>query len=174
MFIQEYTEFYGLKSIINRFGVITGPWQMGKIDQGVIVLWLAKHYWKKELSYIGYGGEGKQVRDIIHINDVYNLIKLQLSNMDKFNKEIFNVGGGTEISVSLKELTTLCEEITGNKIKIQSIKENRVADIPVYISDNSKINTATGWRPAISPKEILSDVFDWVKENEKSVKNLIQ
>ncbi|MBA3284460.1 MAG: NAD-dependent epimerase/dehydratase family protein, partial [Nitrosopumilus sp.] len=129
LLIQEYAEFYGLHTVINRCGVITGPWQMGKIDQGVIVLWLAKHYWKKELNYIGFGGKGKQVRDILHINDLFNLIKIQMTNMDTFSNEIYNVGGGLDISVSLKELTIHCEEITGNKIIINSIPENRPADI---------------------------------------------
>lgn len=173
LLIQEYVEFYKLEAVINRCGVITGPWQMGKIDQGVIVLWLAKHYWKNELSYIGFGGKGKQLRDIIHIRDLFNLIKLQINKTELYNNEIFNVGGGTDISVSLKELTTLCEEVTGNKIKINSIKENRTADIPIYITDNSKITAASGWSPQIRPKEILLDIFEWMQSNEASIKKLL-
>ncbi|HET6244981.1 MAG: NAD-dependent epimerase/dehydratase family protein [Bacteroidetes bacterium] len=172
-FIQEYAEFYGLKSVINRCGVITGPWQMGKIDQGVVVLWLAKHYWKKELSYIGFGGEGKQLRDIIHVSDLYKLIKIQMNDIDKYNKEIYNVGGGENISVSLRELTSLCEEITGNNIKIKSIAENRIADIPLYITDNSKITSVSGWKPEISAKEILIDVFEWINANETNLKKIL-
>ncbi len=173
LLIQEYAEFYGLKTVINRCGVITGPWQMGKIDQGVIVLWLARHFWKKELSYIGFGGEGKQVRDILHINDLYNLVQMQLVDIDKYNNDIYNVGGGLDISVSLKELTLLCEEITGNKIVINSLPENRQADIPLYITDNSKINSLSGWKPKITPAEILKDIFEWVKANEVDVKKLL-
>lgn len=173
LIIQEYAEFYGLQTIINRCGIITGPWQMGKIDQGVIVLWLAKHYWKNELNYIGFGGEGKQVRDILHIKDLFNLIKTQMTNMDTFSNEIYNVGGGLDISVSLKELTMHCENITGNKIIINSIPENRPADIPIYISDNSKINSVSEWAPKIAPKEILEDIFEWIKNNETSVKKLL-
>ena len=173
LLIQEYAEFYGLQTVINRCGIITGPWQMGKIDQGVIVLWLAKHYWKNELNYIGFGGEGKQVRDILHIKDLFDLIKIQMTNMDTFSNEIYNVGGGLDISVSLKELTMHCENITGNKILINSIPENRAADIPIYISDNSKINSVSGWEPKIAPKEILEDIFEWIKKNESSVKKLL-
>ncbi len=173
LLIQEYAEFYNLKTVINRCGVITGPWQMGKIDQGVIVLWLAKHFWKNELSYIGFGGKGKQVRDILHIQDLYNLIKIQMMDIDKFDNDIYNVGGGTDISVSLKELTYLCENITGNKININSVPENRLADIPLYITDNTKINNLSGWKPVIQPAEILSDIFEWIKTNESSVKKLL-
>ncbi|MBX2959211.1 MAG: NAD-dependent epimerase/dehydratase family protein [Flavobacteriales bacterium] len=173
MLIQEYTEFYGLKSIINRCGVITGPWQMGKIDQGVVVLWLVKHYWKKELSYIGFGGKGKQLRDILHIEDLYRLINMQICDFNKFNKGIFNVGGGIDVSVSLSELTSLCQDITGNKIVINSIIENRLADIPIYVTDNSKINKLCGWEPTFKPREIIKDVFNWIKTNEEIIKPLL-
>jgi CDP-paratose 2-epimerase len=173
LLIQEYVEFYGLNAIINRCGVLTGPWQMGKVDQGVVVLWLAKHFWKKELSYIGFGGEGKQVRDILHIDDLYRLIQLQLNDFSKFNGEIFNVGGGLDVSISLKELTSICEELTGNKITIHSVKENRAADIPVYITDNSKITSLCGWKPNFDAKTTLSDIFEWMKKNESTLKSLL-
>lgn len=173
LLIQEYCEYYDLKAVINRCGVLTGPWQMGKIDQGVIVLWLTKHLWKQELSYIGFGGEGKQVRDILHIDDLYRLVVTQLSDLEKFNGEIFNVGGGRDVSVSLMELTTLCKEITGNQIKINNIVENRTADIPLYISDNSKIEKLSGWKPQINAKEILTDAFEWLKNNESKIKEIL-
>jgi CDP-paratose 2-epimerase len=76
--LAEYVNNYGIRGIINRCGLITGPWQMGKIDQGVIVLWIAKHTYGKQLSYIGFGGKGKQVRDIIDIDDLFDLLKIQL------------------------------------------------------------------------------------------------
>jgi CDP-paratose 2-epimerase len=173
LFIQEFSEFYGLKSIINRCGVLTGPWQMGKIDQGVVVLWLAKHFWNKELSYIGFGGQGLQLRDILHINDLYALVKMQLRDFSKFEGQIFNVGGGNDVSVSLLELTALCEDITGNRITIHRVEENRAADIPIYITDNSKIQSICDWKPESSSRTILIDIFDWIKKNENSVKKLL-
>ena len=78
LLLAEYIDTYGVKGILNRCGVITGPWQMGKVDQGVFVLWVAKHYFNQSLSFIGYGGEGKQVRDFIHIDDLYKAIVTQL------------------------------------------------------------------------------------------------
>ena len=173
LFIREYIEFYGMEAIINRCGVLTGPWQMGKVDQGVVVLWLARHYFKGELSYIGYGGSGHQVRDLLHINDLYRLLKMQIENFDRFSGQTFNVGGGLDVSVSLAELTTLCEQITGNTINIRKVAENRSADIPVYITDNSKINSICGWAPENSPQMILSDIFEWIKNHEQSVKKLL-
>lgn len=174
LFIQEYKQFFGLKTVINRCGVLTGPWQMGKIDQGVVVLWIAKHFWNQPLSYIGYGGTGKQVRDMLHTDDLFRLIDWQMHHLDEINGEIFNVGGGTEISLSLNEMTTLCEEITGNKIPIKQVPETRTADIRIYITDNSKVTAKTGWKPQISPKQIFSEIYEWIKENEQQLASILK
>jgi CDP-paratose 2-epimerase len=167
LLLQEYIDAYGIRGIINRCGVLTGPWQMGKIDQGVVVLWIARHIYNRELSYIGYGGKGKQVRDILHINDLYNLLCLQTRNIQNCNGQIFNVGGGREKSISLCELSGLCQEITGNKIKIDSSVENRAVDIPYYISDCTKVQSMTGWRPEISIRRIIQEITDWITQNKE-------
>jgi CDP-paratose 2-epimerase len=77
LIINEYGDAYGLRTLINRCGVLTGPWQMGKVDQGVFALWVANHYFQKSLKYIGYGGTGKQVRDFLHVADLLDLIDIQ-------------------------------------------------------------------------------------------------
>ncbi len=169
LMIQEYNEFYGMKTVINRCGVITGPWQMGKVDQGVMVLWVAKHFWKQPLSYIGYGGTGKQTRDMLHINDLFRLIDLQIHDIDSVNGEILNAGGGIESSASLQELTAICQEVTGNTIAINQVAENRAADIRLYITDNTKITKLTGWKPVLGMKEIVQDIYHWIKENEEQL-----
>lgn len=137
--IQEYIEMYGLRGVINRCGVLTGSWQMGKVDQGFVVLWVANHHYRLALNYIGFGGKGKQVRDILHVKDLYNLLAIQINDMDKHNGEIYNVGGGLERSISLLELTGLCEKYTGNKVQVGSVAENRAGDIRIYFTDNSKV-----------------------------------
>ncbi len=173
LLLQEYINTYGIKGIINRCGVLTGPWQMGKVDQGVIVLWVARHIFGGNLSYIGYGGEGKQVRDILHVKDLYELLTIQLKNIDKHNGSIYNVGGGHKVSISLKELTKLCETATKNKIEIKNITETRTADIPYYITDNSKITKATGWEPKILPEKIIKEITDWINENFDKLKPIL-
>lgn len=173
LLINEYNQFLGLKSVINRCGVISGPYQMGKFDQGVTVLWLARHFWKKELSYIGYGGYGKQVRDVLHIDDLCELIKIQILNFEIFNGNYFNVGGGLNSSVSLLELTNLCQKITGNKIFIKNIQEDRNADIKLYITDNTKIKNLCGWVPNKTPFNIVNDIFEWVHTNEKILSEIL-
>ena len=173
LLIQEYQALTGLRTVINRCGVISGPYQMGKVDQGVVVLWAARHFWKGELGYFGYGGSGKQVRDILHIHDLFELIDLQLHNLDAINGEIFNAGGGRELSVSLKELTLLCEEISGNSIEIKTVAETRAADLRIYLTDNRKVTDILGWKPKLSPREVMQDIFSWLRAEEKTLKTIL-
>lgn len=173
LLIKEYNEFYNLKAAVTRFGVIAGPRQMGKTDQGVVTLWMAKHYWKGALSYIGYGGLGKQVRDMLHIDDMVNLVDMQLHQIDKFNGKVYNAGGGLGSSASLQEMTKICEEITNNTIPIASVKENRPADLRIYVSDNTAITAATGWQPKKNVKDIFSDIHSWINKNETLLKPLL-
>lgn len=173
LLIQEYNEFYGLKTVINRCGVITGPWQMGKVDQGVMVLWVAKHYFKQQLGYFGYGGTGKQIRDMLHVADLYRLIDWQLHNLDAVNGQILNAGGGLESSASLQELTQICQEVTGNTIPIKAVAETRTADIRLYVTDNSKTTALTGWKPEIGIRQIVEEIADWLGENEEDLKPIL-
>ncbi|MBI2613592.1 MAG: NAD-dependent epimerase/dehydratase family protein [Candidatus Levybacteria bacterium] len=171
--LTEYINNYGIKGIINRCGLITGPWQMGKVDQGVIVLWMAKHVYKKPLSYIGFGGEGKQVRDIIDIDDLFDLLKIQLEDIEKYSGEIFNVGGGRKNSLSLLELTNLCRNISGNEIKIEKVKEDRAGDVRIYIGDNSKITKLSGWSPKKSTKKTLEEIYKWIIGNKDNLEPIL-
>jgi len=173
LLIHEYNELLGMSTVINRCGVITGPYQMGKIDQGVVVLWVARHFWKNKLSYFGYGGEGKQVRDILHIHDLFRLIDEQIHHFSKYNGQTFNVGGGIGCSVSLQELTGICEKVTGNKIRIEKVAETRMADIRMYITDNSKITALSGWKPKKKPKEIVTEIYEWIKNNQKELLEIL-
>lgn len=173
LIIEEFREFFNVDYVINRCGVVAGPYQMGKVDQGVITLWIARHFWKKNLSYIGYGGTGKQVRDVLHIFDLFDLVDFEIHNFDKVNGHTFNAGGGLSSSVSLKELTAICEEVSGNKITVHSETENRKGDIPLYITDNTKIFNHIGWEPKRNTKSIIVDTFNWIKNNEEQLKPIL-
>ena len=162
MFIEEYADAHGLGALVNRCGVIAGPWQMGKVDQGVVVLWVARHVYGGRLDYIGYGGTGKQVRDVLHVHDLCDLVALEIDHFDQLAGRVFAVGGGRSCSTSLVELTQICQNITGRRIEIGSVAENRPADVPLYITDNSRITAATGWSPLRSMERVVSDVHDWI------------
>jgi len=172
--IQEYVHNFNIKAIINRCSIITGPWQMGKIDQGVIVLWLARHIWKnKPLSYIGFGGNGKQVRDFIDIDDLFNVINIQINNFNKYNKSIFNIGGGNQNSLSLLEMTQLCQKVTKNKIKISSSAKNRPDDIRIYISDTSKFQKVSNWQCQKTKEQTFEEIYKWILNNKNKLENIL-
>lgn len=173
LMVEEFHEMFGLKTVINRCGVLTGPHQMGKVDQGVVVLWMARHFWKKSLSYVGYGGLGKQVRDLLHINDLFDIVDRQMHHISHYDGQIFNIGGGRKVSASLQELTHFCQEISGNTISIESIAETRKADIRLYVSDCSRIHDLAGWEPQRSVQEIMTDIYDWIRENEHQLKPIL-
>ena len=169
LLLEEYRDSYGLQAVVNRFGVIAGPWQMGKVDQGVFTYWMLAHYYQRPLTYIGYGGEGKQVRDLLHVADAIDLIDEQLGDPGHWDGMVANAGGGREVSLSLRETTALCEEITGNRVEIASEVETRKGDVPVYISDCSRLFAHTGWRPRRAARDVLVDSFDWIRENEHAL-----
>jgi CDP-paratose 2-epimerase len=173
LLLQEYIDVYDIRGVINRCGVLTGSWQMGKVDQGVIVLWAAKHLYQQPLTYIGYGGTGKQVRDILHVRDLYRLLEIQINDMDSYNGELFNVGGGFERTVSLLELTKLCQKYTGNTIPIRRVKEDRTGDIRIYITDNKRISERSGWKPEISIDLIIREIAIWIKENSEQLRPIL-
>tara|TARA_B110000459_G_scaffold27314_1_gene26907 strand:- start:1257 stop:2297 length:1041 start_codon:yes stop_codon:yes gene_type:complete len=158
--IEEYSFSDNIKYIINRFGVVSGPWQFGKQDQGFISLWLWRFINKKKLNYIGFGGLGNQVRDIIHVEDVCELILEQINKINKINNKIFNVGGGLNNSISLKELTIKSRKITKNDIYIGKITKTSNYDIPYYVTNNRKIYSFYKWRVKRDLETIINDTFE--------------
>ena len=169
MFIEEFSYAYGMKYLINRCGVISGPLQFGKQDQGFVSLWIWQHLNKKNLSYIGYGGHGNQVRDVIHINDLCELILIQIKKFNKIYNKLFTVGGSKKSFTSLKDLTKICEKITGNIIKFKKIAKTSNYDIPYYISDNRKIFKTYRWKPKKDINSIVKDTYDWLSKNKKKL-----
>jgi CDP-paratose 2-epimerase len=172
LILQEYISMYGIRGIINRCGVIAGPWQFGKIDQGVFTHWMLAHYYKKDLKYIGFGGKGKQVRDLLHIEDLFELIELQIDSIDKISGDVFNVGG-SDVNLSLLETTQICGKVTGNKITIESELNTRPADLAIYVTDNQKVCNTFSWKPVRNAESILNDIYLWIKDNEKSLSSLM-
>ena len=169
LLVAEYGEAFGVPAVIDRCGVIAGPWQMGKVDQGVFTHWLLSHYTRRPLTYIGYGGAGKQVRDVLHIDDLCDLILEQLAEPARWDGATVNVGGGVEGSLSLAETTALCRELTGFDVDIAPVPENRPGDVPHYVSDCSRLYERTSWRARRAPRTVLEDTFNWIQENERAV-----
>jgi CDP-paratose 2-epimerase len=165
LLIAEYRAMYGLRAIVNRCGVISGAWQMGRVDQGFVVLWAAQHLFGGALSYNGFGGEGLQVRDVLHVADLCDLVKTQIDAFAEYDGAVFNVGGGREQSVSLAELTAMCRERADRTISIAAHPETNPADVPYYVTDNLRVTAASGWQPRCELGVLLDDVFSWLREH---------
>ena len=111
---------------------------------------------------------------MLHVDDLVELIDYQIHNIEKFVGKVYNAGGGIENSASLQEMTAICEKISGNKIQIDEVKETRAADLRIYITDNTKIETEIGWKPKRSVEDIFSDIYHWIQENEKQLESILK
>lgn len=173
LLIEEYAHMHGFRYAINRCGVIAGPWQMGKTDQGFILLWLARHHWQRPLGYIGFGGEGKQVRDVLHVDDLCDLAMTQLRDMDRVNGHVMNVGGGVTNSAPLHQFTELAARITGKRLTMGHDTTDRPGDIKYYATDNTRVNALTGWTPKRDLERVMSDSFQWLKQHEQTLRVIL-
>ncbi len=171
--ITEYVATYGLRAVVNRCGVIAGPWQMGKVDQGFVTLWAARHLYGGALSYNGFGGSGLQVRDVLHIDDLYELLRIQMAKIEEHVGKTYNVGGGDARSISLKELTEECVKRAERRLVLGSQAATNAMDIPFYVSDNRLVHSATGWCPRRTLADILEDIFNWLRRHQHELESVL-
>ena len=188
LFVEEMCKVNQIPFLINRCGIIAGPGQFGKVDQGVISLWaMAKHF-GKTLSYNGFGGKGDQTRDALHIDDLCNAIRLQINKyrIEGIKDRLLNIGGGIHNSFTLKELTAMVHsaaytqfppseaEHLPPKFVIDGNADTDKFDIFSYVTDNSEFRSVYGWQgPQKSIWDIIVDTLRWIKQNEEKLKTLI-
>jgi CDP-paratose 2-epimerase len=142
---------------------------MGKVDQGVFTHWMLAHRFGNPLSYIGFGGPGKQVRDLLHVADLVELLDEQIREPERWDGVTVNVGGGRACSLSLRETTELCRELTDREVEIGS-GHARPGDVPIYLSDTGRLFELTDWRPTRDARAILADILAWVEAHEDAVR----
>ncbi len=145
----EYAEAFGLPVLVNRCGVLAGPGQFGKIDQGIFSYWI--HSWarRRPLRYIGFGGSGHQVRDCLHARDLVPLLVRQLESGGRLPAgapRVLNVSGGLDHSASLRELSAWCAERFGPHA-VEVSPEQRPFDIPWLVLDSARAADVWGWTP---------------------------
>lgn len=169
LFVEEYAANFDYPAIVNRCGVLAGPGQFGKTDQGVYTLWVARHLYGGALSYTGFGGDGLQVRDLLHPRDLYALLVKQLGALPKARGAIYCVGGGAAGSVSLAEYTDICRRVTGKTIDIGRKPETAAVDIPYFVADSSRAEREFGWRPEIRPEALALEIKTWLAENRAAL-----
>ena len=168
----EYHYLFGFPVWINRCGVIAGPGQFGKIDQGIFSFWIYQYLLEKPLSYIGYGGKGKQARDIFHQYDLFRMVRMQIEKPDKEASRVINLGGGIEHTYSLCQLDRFCKEHIRNDKVVNSIPDNRSYDIPYYVSDYSLAEKEWNWKPSVTGEEILHQIVAYAKKNVSLIQSL--
>jgi CDP-paratose 2-epimerase len=152
---QEYAAGFGVPLWINRCGVLAGAGQFGTAEQGIFSYWIHAHRAKRKLKYLGFGGQGYQVRDALHPRDLAAMVDLEMQTGAKGT--MFNVSGGETNSMSLAQLTAWCNERFGAHEPVQDGSE-RPYDIPWLILDSSKAIAATKWQARISLQQILDEI----------------
>jgi CDP-paratose 2-epimerase len=165
---QEYADAFDIPVIVNRLGVISGAGQFGKIDQGWVVWWAVASWFGLPLKYIGWGG--KQVRDILFVEDVCRLVDLEVSQIGRLRRGVFNAGGGAANSLSLVEATQSLQKRLGRSISISHEGSPRKADTVIYITDNRKVERVLGWKPQVSLAQGLDSILAWIGENEAELR----
>ena len=153
----EYGSAFDFPVWINRCGVMAGPGQFGKVDQGIVSFWINSHRARKPLKYIGFGGNGYQVRDFFDPKDLVSLLVKQTENPNSNAPSIVNIGGGISSSLSLAELTAWCDDRFG-KHEVEKTVESRPFDIPWIVMDGAVCESNWNWRPATPKVEILETI----------------
>jgi len=167
--IKEWARAYDLRVIINRFSCIAGPNQMASVEQGWAMRLMLAHYFDLPFTYYGWGG--KQVRDVLYVGDLCRLINAQAHALLRSGSicETYDVGGGINNTISLREAATLCENIT----KIVVEKDNarpRPYDQHVFVSNIERISRDFAWEPRISVCNTFENLYDWIAEHERQLK----
>lgn len=162
--ILEYASSFDFPVWINRCGVLAGEGQFGKPDQGIFSYWIHSFLEKKPLKYIGFGGTGLQVRDALHPKDLAPLLLKQMNNPNSENPKILNLGGGIKNAISLRQLTSWCEERFGPNEVLCSTEE-RSADAPWIVIDNSLATETWDWVPQTQLENILDEIAVHAENN---------
>jgi CDP-paratose 2-epimerase len=160
----EYAEAFNLPVFINRCGVLAGPGQFGKIDQGIFSFWI--HSWraKRPLKYIGFDGTGHQVRDCLHARDLIPLLARQMQEPKSNAPRLINVSGGIKQSASLRQLSDWCQARFGPG-QVAASKETRPFDVPWLVLDSAAAMKAWNWAPQTSLENTWSEIADHADAN---------
>ena len=161
-YVRDYSRIYGLNTIVFRQSCIYGTRQFGMEDQGWVAWFIIAILTGKKISIYG---DGKQVRDILYIDDLVDAYLKALKNIGKTKGQVFNIGGGKDKVISVwEDFRPILEKLYGKKIEV-TYGDWRPGDQKIYVSDIRKAKEVFGWEPKIEPKEGIEKLFDWAKEN---------
>jgi len=153
----EYGAAFGFPVWINRCGVLAGAGQFGRPDQGIFAYWLHSWRQRRPLKYIGFGGTGYQVRDVLHPRDLVPLLLRQMAEPERAVPRTVNLGGGSGQAASLRQLSAWCEaRWGGHSVEAQDLP--RPFDIPWMVMDSGLAREHWGWEPQTGLEAILSEI----------------
>ena len=167
--ILEYGECFDFPVWINRCGVLAGASQFGKADQGIFSYWIHSFKEKNPLKYIGFDSCGHQVRDALYPQDLVPLLSRQMLEPDLEAPKIINLGGGIENSMSLKELSSWCEDRFGQN-EVLASKDKRPMDAPWIVMDSTVAQNAWNWSVRTKIEQILDEIADHADQNPNGLK----
>lgn len=165
-YMLDYSRIFGVKATVFRHSSMYGSRQFATYDQGWIGWFVAKaieKFQNPDCEPFTISGNGKQVRDILHAEDMISLYYTALENVDKVYGEAYNIGGSMEQSLSLLELFDMLNELLGIKMEYTQLPP-RISDQKVFVADITKINSKIGWTPKVTAKQGVTAMIDWVKE----------
>ncbi len=161
-YVLDYARTYGLKTVVFRMSCIYGWHQFGTEDQGWVAHFVISALNDKPLTIYG---DGKQVRDILFVDDLVNAFCLAQQNIDEIAGNAFNMGGGPQNAVSLIEILDLIKQETAKDIKLTQ-EDWRTGDQKYYVSNTSKFSEATGWKPEVSVQQGVQQLVSWLQESK--------
>lgn len=167
-YVRDYHRIYGLRTVVFRQSCIYGPRQFGIEDQGWVAWFTIATLADKPITIYG---DGKQVRDVLYVDDLVRAFRMATEQIDKTAGKIYNIGGGTSNTMSLLELVDFLKQYHGKEID-PSFGDWRPGDQPVYISDISKANNEFGWAPEVEVKDGVKQLTEWVRANEHLFKEV--
>ena len=160
----EYREAFSLPVWVNRCGVMAGAGQFGTAEQGIFSYWLHAYARKHPLNYIGFDGQGHQVRDALHPDDLAELLYCQMNYGQRVEQPIFNAGGGPHNAMSLAQLSAWCSGEFGTHMVTADLRP-RPFDIPWVVMDNRRATEILHWAPTRDLASILEEIAAHVRSN---------
>jgi CDP-paratose 2-epimerase len=162
-YVRDYARIYGLHSVVFRMSCIAGPRQFGSEDQGWVAHFL---YSALEGKPITIYGDGRQVRDILYVEDLLRAFEAAYANREHTAGQIYNIGGGQQNTISLLELMDRMEQLTGVPTN-RTFGNQRAGDQLIYITDHGKFSRHTGWQPRVSLDGIVNGICNWYRSHHQ-------
>ena len=158
-YILDYARTFGLPAVVFRMSCIYGLHQFGTEDQGWVAHFLINALEEQRITIYG---DGKQVRDMLFVDDLVEALLLARKHIRLLSGQVFNIGGGVENTISLRELLALIGELNRSRSQIR-FANWRPGDQRYYVTNFSKFHTATGWSPRIGKFEGVRHLYDWLR-----------